>query len=323
MIHIARIWYTKDIYDGLFMAITDNAALRNKQFIDPREQAEVGSQLRQDSLQNNEPIHLGVYNPNTLEGLQARNSVVSESGVSGFLKRAKQEWKMRKQEHSRGQVEFNRDGLATKFDAQNPGAREAKKWGKSPGEMTGMMNSLKQKAKNAKAASDSTTNKLEQGIVGAMTMPISMATSELLQKSWLNLIDSWGLTLLYINFHVFCRWVFGEELFCKLGHEWLGGKSGGELKGAAKAEGSAAKGVGGEGGKMKSLFGLPEKGIGILEIIALGICDVIIFYIILMAILPYVIVGIIVAKPLEAAGLLKDAAAEIITLVTSLITSLK
>jgi len=51
--------------------------------------------------------------------------------------------------------------------------------------------------------------------------PVKQGTSWLLKAAWLNLIDSFGLTLIYINLHVFLRWVLSDKLFCKLGEEWL------------------------------------------------------------------------------------------------------
>ncbi|MFA5024543.1 MAG: hypothetical protein WC523_06350 [Patescibacteria group bacterium] len=51
--------------------------------------------------------------------------------------------------------------------------------------------------------------------------PVNTATNNLLKKAWLNLIPSWGLTLLWINIHVFLGTVFGEKFFSKLGMEWV------------------------------------------------------------------------------------------------------
>ncbi|HTW96166.1 MAG TPA: hypothetical protein VMD74_00725, partial [Candidatus Methylomirabilis sp.] len=46
-------------------------------------------------------------------------------------------------------------------------------------------------------------------------------TAHWLKTAWLNIIDSFGLTLIYINLHVFGHSVFGEKIFCQLGEEWL------------------------------------------------------------------------------------------------------
>lgn len=50
---------------------------------------------------------------------------------------------------------------------------------------------------------------------------INTASGSCLKKAWLNLIPSWGLTLIWINIHVFLNKVVGEKLFCKLGMEWV------------------------------------------------------------------------------------------------------
>lgn len=86
------------------------------------------------------------------------------------------------------------------------------------------------------------------------TTPVKQGTNWLLKASWLNIIDSFGLTLIYINMHVFLRWVF-PNLFCKLGEEWtpriVAGKS-------------STKNVAGTG------FGLVEvAGLLMIDLIAL------------------------------------------------------
>lgn len=77
----------------------------------------------------------------------------------------------------------------------------------------------------------------EAGSAGAS--PMSLGTSRLLQQSWLNLIPSWGLTIIWVNIHVFLSYVLGERLFCKLGEEWASMIPG--SGGAASALGSAAE----------------------------------------------------------------------------------
>lgn len=61
--------------------------------------------------------------------------------------------------------------------------------------------------------------------------PAKKGTGTLLKVAWNALIPSFGLSLIYIDLHVFLRWVIGDKLFCKLGEEWLP-KSAGELGGA-------------------------------------------------------------------------------------------
>ena len=50
--------------------------------------------------------------------------------------------------------------------------------------------------------------------------PIRRTTSRLLRQSWLHIIDSYGLTFIWVNVHAFLSNVLGEKVFCKLGHEW-------------------------------------------------------------------------------------------------------
>ncbi len=63
-------------------------------------------------------------------------------------------------------------------------------------------------------------DKADQTIVAALA-PGKKAVSELLKAAWENLIDSFGLTLLWIDAHVFLSMIFGNKLFCDLGEEWI------------------------------------------------------------------------------------------------------
>jgi len=84
-----------------------------------------------------------------------------------------------------------------------------------------------------------------------------MATGQLLKQCWLNLIPSYGLTLIYINIHFFLRYLVGIKLFCAFGQEWGGGK---------------AKIVGQEiGGKAE-----------MIEIIIMFLLDFLVFFVILI-----------------------------------------
>lgn len=61
----------------------------------------------------------------------------------------------------------------------------------------------------------------ERGVVGsAITAPARKGLSSLLRSAWINLVSSFGLTLIWINIHVFLGMVFGKNFFCKLGEEW-------------------------------------------------------------------------------------------------------
>jgi hypothetical protein len=51
--------------------------------------------------------------------------------------------------------------------------------------------------------------------------PIRKLTDKLLQGAWQNLLPSWGLTLRWIDTHVFFNKVFGPKVFRELGEEWI------------------------------------------------------------------------------------------------------
>ena len=51
--------------------------------------------------------------------------------------------------------------------------------------------------------------------------PILKATDEALKFAWENLITSWGLTLIWIDIHVFLNKVFGPSVFRAPGEEWV------------------------------------------------------------------------------------------------------
>ena len=119
--------------------------------------------------------------------------------------------------------------------------------------------SLRQRVASAKKALN-IKEKAKKKIDEKITAPAKMGTNWLLKGAWLNLISSWGLTLFYINIHVFLRFVLGEKLFCKLGDEWIPKK---------------IKAVGGDAGKMGG------KGIGLIEILTLLFLDAVALFLIL------------------------------------------
>lgn len=130
----------------------------------------------------------------------------------------------------------------------------------------------------------------KQAVDQVVAPAIQQATSKLLQQAWFNAIETYGLTLLYVNVHVFLRWVIGEKYFCKLGDEWLS-KIG--SKGTVKS-GSAAS----------FLLGLPARGVGLLEVGLIGALDLVLLLLLLASlILPAFIIYLIV-NPTEAASLL-------------------
>ena len=103
--------------------------------------------------------------------------------------------------------------------------------------------------------------KAKKKIEEKVTAPIKKASGQGLQKAWLSLGTVFGaiIGIIWINIHVFLRWVFGEKLFCKLGEEWLPPQ-------AVEATGEAGETI--------------TKSAGLIETMVLIFIDVIIFFII-------------------------------------------
>ena len=79
--------------------------------------------------------------------------------------------------------------------------------------------------KVAKSRLQKTKDKASQAIAAAVS-PAKQGLSQLLKSSWLNLIPSFGLTLFWIDIHYLASYVFGKNLFCDLGEEWIPAKIG-------------------------------------------------------------------------------------------------
>jgi len=158
--------------------------------------------------------------------------------------------------------------------AQRAGEDEERQAGSEP-------KSLRQRIQAARQAMD-LKQKAKDKIAEKVTAPAKLGTSRALQWAWFTLIPSFGLTLLYINLHVFLKSVFGEKLFCKLGEEWIP---------------KQVSAVGGEAGKSAG------KIIGIIEVIVLLFLDSMVLLII------FSVLGILVMiADFMQAGFLKKAA---------------
>ncbi len=116
-------------------------------------------------------------------------------------------------------------------------------------------------ARQAMDLKERAKEKLEEKVLA----PAKAGTSWLLKAAWLNLIDSFGLTLIYINLQVFLRWVLGDKFFCKLGEEW-----------APKLAQTGGK-------EIAKSFGGAGKIAGIIEIMGLLVLDLAVLFIILGA----------------------------------------
>ncbi|HOZ53350.1 MAG TPA: hypothetical protein PK142_01570 [bacterium] len=116
------------------------------------------------------------------------------------------------------------------------------KSGSSESKKEAQLSADKNKDKSAKISSSSGAS--SESISGIEKF--TTAIDELLKASWENLIDSFGLTLLYIYFHWFMHQLF-PRFFCDLGKEWVPA----EVK---QASPDAAKAMG-------KKIGLVEKGL--------------------------------------------------------------
>lgn len=83
----------------------------------------------------------------------------------------------------------------------------------------GQPKSLREKVMAARRAMD-IKQRAKDKIKEKVAAPIKMGTDRALQWAWTVLIPSFGLSLIYINTHVFLRWIF-PSAFCKLGEEWM------------------------------------------------------------------------------------------------------
>lgn len=106
------------------------------------------------------------------------------------------------------------------------------------------------------------------------TSGILKGTDEMLKFAWENLIISFGLTLIWIDIHVFLNKVFGPKVFRDVGEEWLPDS----LKRIAGTNKSAA-------GLLKIVEG---SGIGCLN---LGCLFIVIFIASLISIIASIISG--------------------------------
>jgi len=131
--------------------------------------------------------------------------------------------------------------------------------GGEPG-LAGKLQSLREATRAARQAMDLKAAAKEK-LATMAAAPAKQGLNYLLKAAWLNLIDSFGLTLIWINIHVFLRWSVSDKLFCKLGEEWL-------PKEVTRAGGT-------------EVAETANKGIGLLEIIVLLILDLIILAVIL------------------------------------------
>ena len=138
--------------------------------------------------------------------------------------------------------------------------------------------SIRQRLAAARQAMDLKA-KAKKKIEEKVAAPARAGTNKALRWAWMTLIPSFGLSLIYINIHVFLRFVLGEKLFCKLGDEWIP---------------KQVSGAGGEAGQGLS------KSIGIIEVMGLLFLDLVAFIIILTALGLVVMIMGWIKHPLDA-----------------------
>ncbi len=87
---------------------------------------------------------------------------------------------------------------------------------------------------------------LKKKIISKPLNPAKLGLAKLLQAAWENLLDSFGLTLIWIDLHYILSYVFGKNLFCDLGEEWVINKvpSSGSGQSADKLVEEAGKSIG-------------------------------------------------------------------------------
>lgn len=134
---------------------------------------------------------------------------------------------------------------------------------------------FKKKKEEAGSKKDGEESKLAE----AATAPIRKGISNLLQQAWLNLADSFGLTLLWIDIHVWLGSIVGHKFFCKLGQEWLDNN-------IVSAENEYAKSQG--------------KTLGTVEPMVLVGCNVGCFVILLSIVMIVAMIVGVITNPLKA-----------------------
>lgn len=104
---------------------------------------------------------------------------------------------------------------------------------------------------------------IEEGAKDIAEKGANMLTAQALKAAWLNLIDSLGLTLIYINFHFIGKYFANSSYFCDFGEEWVL-----KMPGSDQVPG----------------IGTAKTGLKYAEIIGLFLLDVLVCIIVLAAI---------------------------------------
>jgi hypothetical protein len=187
----------------------------------------------------------------------------------------------------------NSDSAQSGDSSSRAGDLRERKKNKSGDQSASATHSLREKVMSAKRQEQSRADK-KGGVGKAVATPMRRGTSSLLRSAWINLIPSCGLTVIWINIHVFLGKVIGNNFFCKLGEEWM------DRPGAAGKNNQATEKAGKAIGTFESM-GLGCVNLGCLMILLLIFA---IFYL-----LYYLIeksIGVIIEFPAELASILEE-----------------
>lgn len=119
-------------------------------------------------------------------------------------------------------------------------------------------------------------------------------TAELMVQSWFNIIDTFGLTLLYLNFHFVLKYISHSRYVCRFGHEWAKSFTTGKAGQASNMASQATEAGGGEEDS-NGFENMKEVVLyAVLEIVEIGL----LLFIDLMLLLLLIICTIIIFAPL-------------------------
>ncbi len=163
--------------------------------------------------------------------------------------------------------------------------------------------SIREAAMAKKKTSNEVTQEEDPGSAAAKA--VNQGTSEMLKQSWLNLIPSWGTSLIWINIHVFLRQILGPKLFCKLGDEWApGGTSGSVISEARRSSVNASDTADSDGSKWTSGQGRKSSFNNVGESAGLAGCDGCCLFVVLIIMTIIVIIYKALSEPDTAISLL-------------------
>src|SRR5680860_1764773 len=184
----------------------------------------------------------------------------------------------------------DRSGSGTGFDSNFDSRLMGKDGGSDSQAKAGALNEAKHQSENNEESPAGEPTSLREAVIAEKrkqeqekqgkssslkqkaTAPMRKGTSELLRLAWINLIPSFGLTLIWINIHAFLSLVIGKDVFCRLGDEWLTGG----ISGGAKSVNAI---VGGQSGRITIKNGSGCANIG--ESMVLAILDLVLLVVII------------------------------------------